>query len=128
MKSAITVVHADRHYLLRDAVSTEISKRSPHIRFIGEAGTFSDLYGELEMKAPDILIISHQLLDGKTIENIDAIKNKFPKLKIIILTMLFLDQVRAQFKGKANGFVGKSMDISKLIEAIETSHVGGMYF
>ena len=95
-----------------------LEKYSTGFEFIGEADTFADLHYQLSLRQPEILIISHKLLDGFTIDHIDGIREKYPAMKILIFTIVNGVENLLRFVGKVDGFLGKSATEEEIYAAI----------
>ena len=85
-KTRIKVVITDDHELLRRGVKTALAKRRD-IEIIGEAENGRDLLTQLEYLEPDVILldISMPVMDGEAA--LPIIKERFPAVKVIMLTM-----------------------------------------
>ncbi|MCB9056733.1 MAG: response regulator transcription factor [Chitinophagales bacterium] len=82
----IKVIITDDHKIFRTGVKNGILKY-PNISVIGEAGNGKELLGILETIQPDIILLDLQMpvMDG--LAALPIIKEKYPFIKVIILTM-----------------------------------------
>ena len=85
-KTRIKVLITDDHEIFRRGVKTGLAKRRD-IEFIGEAENGQDLLTQLEYLEPDVILldISMPVMDGQAA--LPIIKERFPAVKVIMLTM-----------------------------------------
>ncbi|MFZ5945192.1 MAG: response regulator transcription factor [Bacillota bacterium] len=120
----IKIVIADDHEIFRKGLLS-LFKDQQVFNVIGEASNGEEVLTILENKEPDVLLldISMPKLDGLKV--IPQIKARFPKMKIIILTMHdeppFLN--KALVVG-ANGYILKNTGENELFKAISRVYNG----
>ncbi len=127
MSAPIQIFHADRFKILRHGVKMMLDRHSTRFTLIGDADTFASLYHQLRLREPAILIISHKLLDGFTIDHIESIREKYPRLKIVIFTMVCGVETLLKFVGKVDGFIGKAANEEEFNTAISEVAEGNPY-
>lgn len=125
--NSIDVMLVDDHRMLRDGLKSRFEKYD-HIRVVAEAESLSELMIRLSFVQPDVLILDAKLPDGNGISQIPQIKEKYPFLGVIVLTMYDHGRyAESAFHSKASGYVLKGEPFEELIRAIEEVHRGGSY-
>ncbi len=121
------VILADDHPLIRQGIKALLSE-IPFIKIIGEAGAGKELLEILEKSTPDLIILDIGLPDLDGIEVARKIKDKFPQIKILFLTMYSEREfvVRAISAG-AEGYLLKSDYDTELENAVTTIMRGRNY-
>src|SRR5687767_7913352 len=89
----ITIIHAERYQLFREGVHMALLPYRQEFQVIAEAESFDGLFSALQNRVPDVLIISHMLRDGLTCEYVEFLHDKYPEMKIVVLTMAFCEEV-----------------------------------
>ena len=121
------VILADDHCLFRQGIKKILSE-FPYIKVIGEAGDGWDLLEILIKLTPDLIILDILMPHLNGIETAVKIKDNFPQIKILFLTMYdeieYLD--RAISTG-AEGYLLKSDVAIELENAITAIMRGGHY-
>jgi two-component system response regulator DegU len=121
------VILADDHCLFRQGIKKILSE-FPYIKVIGEAGDGWELLEILIKLTPDLIILDILMPHLNGIETAVKIKDTFPQIKILFLTMYdegdYLD--RAISTG-AEGYLLKSDVAIELENAIITIMRGGYY-
>ena len=120
------IFHADRHRLFRDGVKSFIEDH-PFI-IVGEADNTSDLFTGIIASNPDLLIISHRLYDGDTIDFLPLLSEKFPDLKILMLTMVAERNYLKRCMGFLHGMISKELDKEGVLKAINAVVNNRIYF
>jgi len=54
-ETKITVIHADDHKIVRNAVKSLLNQTAPYIKFVGEAASYPELIDLLEKVPCDVL-------------------------------------------------------------------------
>jgi DNA-binding NarL/FixJ family response regulator len=121
------VILADDHCLIRQGIK-KLLLEFPYIKVIGEAGDGRELLEILKKSTPDLVILDILMphLDG--IETAVKIKDNFPQIKILFLTMYgereYLDKA---ISTGAEGYLLKSDLADELENAITTIMRGNHY-
>lgn len=124
----ITVVMLDDHQMVREGMKFVLESTGT-IQVVGDVGTIEDLKRLLSQQEPDVLILD-MILEGVMIgfELIEYIKNKYPQVKILVITMLAEKQYSDRaFELGAIGYLPKREAVSDLIHAVETVARGKYY-
>ncbi len=120
-QSTIKLLIANDHKLYRDAQELAISK-VPHFQILGEAVSFSDLFEKLKNCRTDIdiLITDDVMIKESLLDNIQEIKNLYPRLKIIVTSNYndphYLIKIRQETHGL---LVGGMITAEEFIKGIE---------
>lgn len=121
------VILADDHCLFRQGIRKILSE-FPYIKVIGEAGDGRELLGILIKLSPDLIILDIAMPHLNGIETAAKIKDNFPQIKILFLTMYgereYLD--KAVSTG-AEGYLLKSDAPAELENAVTAIMRGSHY-
>jgi DNA-binding NarL/FixJ family response regulator len=126
----LRIVIADDHAIFRDGFKVLLKKLKPHhIVFAGEAGNGKELIETTALLKPHVVITDIQMpvMDG--IEATRAIKEAYPGIEVIALTMfneehLVVDMLEAG----ASGYLLKNTSREELQKALTVVMGGGVYF
>jgi DNA-binding NarL/FixJ family response regulator len=122
-----SIVLADDHVMFRQGVR-RIIEETPGLEVVGEANDGLELLRLLKTQEPELVLldISMPLLRG--LEATREIKQLYPRVKIILLTMHrtreFLHQA---IEAGAEGFLLKEGTDFELLQAIQTVRGGGKF-
>lgn len=130
MESKIRIAIADDHEIVLNGVKEIIlsfGKFSVDI----EAHNGKELFQKLTAaeKLPDIVVmdVSMPVWDGY--ETLDAIRKKWPELKVLVLTMHKHELgIIKMFRSGANGYLLKNSPPSELLKALQSIFDNGLYF
>jgi DNA-binding NarL/FixJ family response regulator len=85
MKSNISIIIADGHYLIRHGLKC-LFNRSPEFRLLGEASNEDQLFQLLDEKKPEILILDPHQKDVFSLETIAKINQDYPGINFIVIS------------------------------------------
>jgi two-component system, NarL family, invasion response regulator UvrY len=123
----IRVLLADDHIIVRGGLR-RILEESGDMEVVAEAAEGREALQQIHQTKPDVAVVDISMpgLDG--LEVISQVRNYYPKLPILILTMHEEEQyvVRAIAAG-ANGYMTKRSAPEQLVKAIRKVHAGGRY-
>ena len=128
MPKEIRAIIVDDHQMLRDGLKhilTEIG----YISLIGEASNGKEFLQLLDVSVPDLVLmdINMPVMDG--IEATRVAKERFPDLKILVLTMYSEEQYyHSMVELGVNGFILKHSGYEELERAIQAILSGNHYF
>lgn len=89
------------------------------VRNIREAGSLVELMRELREASPELLVLDLQLGDGHSLDSLEEIRSKHPKMRILVYTMspehVYAPRVMAM---GGSGFVSKQADEEEVLRAV----------
>lgn len=124
----IKVFLVDDHPAIREGVSSYLAARGP-ISVVGEASDDKEAVRKLKNLAPDVVVLDVSLpgLDGGELAK--RLRETLPGVKLIAFSIhASQEYVVRMARCGVHGYVMKDMPTSKLIEAIERVHAGGLFF
>jgi len=112
----VKVFLADRYPHFRDNLKSAFKKKE--IEVSGEADTAEHLIQQLESNKPDLLITAHRLLDESADSFLPIIKEKYPDIKILLLTLNCHKKVFLKYVDYLDGMLCKMARKQELLDAI----------
>jgi DNA-binding NarL/FixJ family response regulator len=128
VKSKKKIAVVDDQCLFRQGLIS-LLKEYDKLDVIIEASNGKELLEKMKVKQPDVVLLDLEmpLMDG--IETTVSIKSRYPKVKVIILTMHTDDEFIIHLLEKgASGFLPKDKDIEIVVDAIYSVLEKGYYF
>jgi DNA-binding NarL/FixJ family response regulator len=124
---AYRIVLAEDHIPLRKTIK-KILEENTELTVVGEADDGLELLALLKHSLPDMVITDISMPKLRGLEATKIIKNLFPQVKMLILTMHRKeDYLELAMLNGADGFIQKvNMDL-ELHHAIETVRCGRIY-
>jgi len=123
----IKIILTEDHQILRDGVKALIA--SENIEITGEAASGAELWKLLENEQPDIILMDISLPDTSGIELTRLISERFPKIKVLILSAhnddAYVEKVAAL---GASGYLVKQTAVHMLKDAIRAIHKGNTFY
>jgi len=128
MAHLIKVAIADDHKIFRSGViNTLIPYENINVVFEAEDG--EHLLQHLEQQVPDVILMDLKMPNMDGIAATIKVKEKYPLVKIIILTMYEDDNFIVHLiEHGANAYLLKNAEPEEIYEAICTTHDKGFYF
>ncbi|MFC2107022.1 response regulator [Bacteroidota bacterium] len=124
----IKVILCDDHKIVRDGIKALVESMDEMI-VIGEASSAEVLLEDLHTLHPDVIILDISLPGKSGIEVASIIKERFPEIKILFLSMYNdEDFVFNAIKSGASGYLPKNTSCEELKEAIISVFSGQEYF
>lgn len=124
----IKVILVDDHTVVRNGIKALINGMEG-IEVIDEAGNEKELQTSLKLKTPDILILDISLPGKSGIDLSREINEKYPKIKILILSMYTNEEfIFNAIKAGARGYLPKNTSKMELNNAINEIQKGNEYF
>jgi two-component system response regulator NreC len=121
------IVLADDHALVRRWLR-KIIEKNPQLQVIGEVGDGLELLEFLKKRHPEMILLDISMPKLGGLEAARIIKQDYPKIKVLILTMhknkIYLEQ--AMLAGVAGYLVKEEAD-QELLPAIATLREGKTY-
>jgi DNA-binding NarL/FixJ family response regulator len=125
MSSPIRVLCVDDHPLMRDGIAFALQSQKD-MELVGQAVDGEEALRLFRELRPDVTLMDLQMPGINGIATIEAIRNEFPKARIVVLTTYSGDvQAARALKAGAVGYLLKSMLRNELIGTIRTVHGGG---
>jgi len=125
MSSQIRVLCVDDHPFMRDGIAFALQSQKD-MDLVGQAVDGDEALKYFRELRPDVTLMDLQMPGMNGIATIEAIRNEFPKARIIVLTTYSGDvQAARALKAGAVGYLLKSMLRNELIDTIRTVHAGG---
>jgi DNA-binding NarL/FixJ family response regulator len=124
----IKIMMAEDHHSAREAYVAVLSDEE-NFNVIGQAANGFELIKLIEQKEPDIVLVDVEMpvMDG--FKTITALKERFPNVKPIVLTMHEESYYVAQLiLCGARSYLPKSCHIEDLVLAINKVYTEGFYF
>jgi len=123
----ITIVLAEDHTVLRQGLRSLI-ERTPGFNVVGEAADGLEAVRLVQDSMPNLLIIDLTMPRLNGIDAIKEIKQIYPDIKIIVLTVHTAEEyVFESLKAGADGYMLKASDYDEVVLAIKTVLQGKMY-
>jgi DNA-binding NarL/FixJ family response regulator len=124
---SIKIILTEDHQLLRDGIKALIA--SDNIEIIGEASTGAGLWKLMESTQPDIILMDISLPDISGIELTRTLSDRFPEVKVLILSM-FTDEsfINQAIKAGAKGYLHKNTTREEMLVAIDTVYAGSEFY
>ena len=103
-------------------------KENKNFSIIGKANNGSELYRNLRLAVPDILIMEIDLPDINGINALRSIKTEFPKMRVLIYSA-HPEEIYAlrSIKSGAAGYVPKTASVKSLSKALKQISKGGIF-
>lgn len=123
----IRVLVADDHTIMREGVRLLLEVQ-PDIEVVGEAADGLQVLDLVNQLRPDLVIMDIQMPNLNGLEATRKIKQDFPQVQILVLTMYESDDYFFQMlKAGASGYVVKKAASADLIAAIRAVKQGGVF-
>lgn len=118
---------ADDHKIFRQGL--KIALKDEHLHCIGEAGNGKELLTLLADNKADIVLLDLKMPDMDGIETTKQLREKYPDVKILILTM-FDDEhfIIHLMEAGASGYLLKNAEPAEIKLAIHAAMENGYYF
>ncbi len=124
---AIPVVVVDDHPMFRRGLKNALAE-TPDIAVVAEADQGHLLPGLIRRHQPRLIILDIALPDKHGLEVVKQIREEFPQLPILILSMYPEDQYAVRFfKAGVAGYLTKDSSIDLILEAVRKVAAGGKF-
>ena len=122
------ILLAEDFEILRDSLMA-LLRDIPGISVVGAVENGNDVISFLETAEVDIVLLDIEMPEMDGIEAARIIKNKFKKVKIIMLSMYnSYDYVKPLFELGIDGYLLKNTSKKELLQAISIVTQGGNYY
>lgn len=120
----LRILIVDDHTLVREGFSKMLDLEE-NLTVVGQASNYEEAISLTEELQPDIVLMDIRLPGIDGIEATRMIKQNYPKVEVIILSMYDEDEyVFESIKAGASGYVLKDISKEELIRAIQIVHSG----
>jgi len=120
----IKVLVADDHTILRQGIKALLANQEG-IEVVGEAKDGREAIKVIEELLPDVILMDIAMPGLNGAEATRRIKKKFPKMKVLVLTMYANEEYIFQIlNAGANGYLVKETAFQDLISAIKAVYSG----
>ena len=132
----IRVAYCDDHALIREGITSVITKRSLQLPsetiFIDiQAGDGRELLLKLETadELPDVCLIDINMPEMNGFDTVAEVRRRWPHMGIVVFTIFDLEHyiIRMIMSG-ANGYLIKNCKADEMINAITSVYHNGMYY
>ncbi len=121
----IKVMIVEDQELIRQSLEIMLSKK-PDISIVGTASNGREAIAMAGRLSPHVILMDIRMPEVDGVQCIEAIKEKSPEIKIIVLTTFDDDEyVFNALKNGASGYLLKGISLVELIDAIKTVVNGG---
>ncbi len=128
MKKKIKIIIADDHKIFRKGLNTALSTIEG-LEIIDEAENGFQLMELIKKNEPDVILLDVQMPEMDGIEALKIIKNDYPEIKVIVLTMYDDDAyILNLMEQGANAYLIKNTDADEIRIAINAVFEAGYYF
>ncbi len=128
MSDLIKVFFVDDHQIFRDGLRI-LLEATPDFEVVGEAENGAEILAKMAELRPDVLLMDIQMPGENGIELTRQVKQAYPKIAILMLTMFEDDQsVFNSMQAGACGYVLKGINHREMLSTIRTVANGGTVF
>lgn len=125
--SKIRVFLADDHKVFREGIRLLLEKRLD-MEVIGEADDGRETVTKVSQLMPDVVLMDITMPGLNGLEATRQIKQKYPSIKVLMLTMHETDQYLSEMlEVGACGYLVKTVTSQELASAIRAVHQGDVY-
>lgn len=111
----------DDNPIIRDGMSLLLSEQPSPLKCVGAFLFGSDVFEKIEEVSPDIVLIDIEAKYKRGIKYIRKVKQKYPEIKVIALTVYAENELIAEaLKLGADGYIIKSMTPAKIIDNLKS--------
>ncbi len=113
------IILVDDHEVVRLGLKS-LLERHPQFEVVGEAGSVRDTMEQVAALEPDVVVMDIRLPGTSGIEACEQIVEKYPDIKVIMLTSYAEDEMLfSAIRAGASGYVLKQIASEELVKAIE---------
>jgi len=113
------IILVDDHEVVRLGLKALLD-RHPQLEVVGEAGSARESLEQVATLKPDVVVMDIRLPGSSGIEACEEIVEKYPDIKVIMLTSYAEDEMLfSAIRAGASGYVLKQIASEELVKAIE---------
>ena len=128
MNQTIKLIIADDHPVFRDGLYG-VLKRQDFISKISQASDGTEVIRFLESENYDVVLMDIKMLPMNGVQATEIIRNRFPEVKIIALSMFGEERfINEMITKGASGYLLKNSNKSEIVQAIKSVVRGNSYF
>lgn len=128
MESTIRTVIADDHPIVLEGLTSLLQSEAVSVEVVGQADSWRKCISKLHELAPQLLITDLEMSGAQCVDALTRIKEQFPSLKIIALTMHFESQLVGKLlKLGIEGYVVKTFTLDEITAAVAAVAKGETY-
>ena len=124
----VKILVADDHKVFREGIIS-LLQHIPELCVVAEAGSAEEAISETKKHQPNLVLMDITMGDSNGIEATAILKNNFPGLNVLVLTMhdeySYISKV---LKAGASGYILKDAGKDELISAIRAVASGNTFF
>ena len=124
----VKILVADDHKVFREGIIS-LLQHIPELCVVAEAGSAEEAISETKKHQPNLVLMDIPMGDSNGIEATEILKNNFPGLNVLVLTMhdeySYISKV---LKAGASGYILKDAGKDELISAIRAVASGNTFF
>jgi len=125
---AIKVHIVDDHQMMLDGLKALLSGEAS-IQIIGESNNGKIAFEKILVTQPDVLITDISMPEMNGLELTRAVKEKFPKIKVLALSMFGeRNTISEMLEAGINGYILKNTGKQELLTAVTKVAEGGIFF
>jgi DNA-binding NarL/FixJ family response regulator len=115
----VRLLLADDHQIFRDGLKM-LLQLIPNLQLVAELDSLTELRNSVKATEPQLLLLDFHMPGGETSAEIDYLKQRYPTLKVIVLTGSQSPTVLKQLDlVQADGILQKNGDAAELKAAID---------
>lgn len=123
----VDVVIADDQEIVREGLKMILSLHEDEVKIIGEACNGKELLKLLEINKPQVILMDIRMPVMNGIEAAKAVKEKYPDIKVIILTTFNEDEyIFEGLKNGADGYILKDSGSDEILNSIKSALEGSV--
>lgn len=128
MIEKVKVLIVDDHEIFCESLAVVLSMRD-EVEILGTANCGKEAIEKTELLKPNIVLMDIEMKDLDGIETMRKIKEKFPDIAFIMLTMHSDEEyILEAIKAGAKGYILKDFSSLQVLEAIRTVSQGKVFF
>jgi DNA-binding NarL/FixJ family response regulator len=125
---SIRILTVDDHPVVRNGIAGLVQDQADML-LVGEASNGREAIQQFRAHQPDVTLMDLQMPEMSGVDAIIAIRDQFPRARIIVLTTYTGDvQVVRALKAGAQGYLIKNLLHKELLDAIRRVHSGKKIF